>query len=91
MRTGFTINFKREDYFLINNRRMYVSINNEGCNVRFNGKEFQVEDGSYATITPLVDIRFNRSLRNRSRGNITFFCDDAVRVFRSNHPAISYD
>jgi len=90
MRHGFGINLKRIDFVSVNGVKMDFEIKGKSCILNFMDKKHTVENGDRATINSKIDIVFRKKNRG-ARGRVTFFCDDTIKIFRSNHPKIRID
>lgn len=85
MRHGFGINFRRHDFVVVNREKMDLTIENGNCIMNFRGKQCIIESGEQSSINEKIDVIFNKQ-PGGARGRITFFCDDSIKIFRSNHP-----
>lgn len=86
MRHGFGLNFRKHDFVSVNREKMDVTIENGNCIIDFRDKQYIIENGEKIAINKNIDIVFNKQRGNR--GRLTFFCDDSIKIFRSNHPNI---
>lgn len=85
MRHGFGINFKRREFVSVNMEKMELTIESGNCILNFRDKQYIIESGERSTINEKIDVIFNKQ-PGGARGRITFFCDDSIKIFRSNHP-----
>lgn len=86
MQHGFRIYFRRHDFVSVNSEKMDLTIENGSCTLNFRDKQYIIESGEIAVINEKIKVIFNKETGKGARGSIMFFCDDSIKILRSNHP-----